>query len=141
MAAEIHAPVQPVAAWVGGLFLALGILGFIPGATTGYERLRMAGQDSAALLFGVFAVSVLLNVVHLAFGVGGLVFGKEPASARRYLFVGGALCLGLCGYGLLTDDASPANAVPLNAADDWLHFGLGVVMVLLGLVTAGPGRK
>ncbi|GAA3988085.1 DUF4383 domain-containing protein [Allokutzneria multivorans] len=136
MTQEIRATVQPVAAWVGGVFLALGILGFVPGATTGYERLRMAGQDSAAMLFGVFAVSLLLNVVHLAFGVGGLVFGKEPASARLYLIGGGALCLGLWGYGLLTEDASPANAVPLNAADDWLHFGLGVAMVLLGLVTA-----
>ncbi|SDM62759.1 DUF4383 domain-containing protein [Allokutzneria albata] len=136
MTLEIRAPVQPVAAWVGAVFLALGILGFVPGATTGYEELRIAGQDSGALLFGVFAVSVLLNVVHLVFGVGGLMLGRNPASARLYLIGGGALCLLLWVYGLLTEDSGAANFVPLNAADDWLHFGLGAAMVLLGLVTA-----
>ena len=29
--------------------------------------------------------------------------------------------------------------LPLNASDDWLHFGIGVVMVILGL-TLGATR-
>jgi hypothetical protein len=34
------------------------------------------------------------------------------------------------------DDASRANFVPLNAADDWLHLVLGVGMIVLGVVLA-----
>ncbi|MFB9907552.1 DUF4383 domain-containing protein [Allokutzneria oryzae] len=129
-------PVQIVAAWTGAVFLALGILGFIPGATTDYELLRIAGHHSGALLFGVFAVSVLHNIVHLLFGVGGLTFGRDPAAARLYLLGGGTAYLALWLYGLVIDKASTANVVPFNSADDWLHFGIGSVMVLLGLVTA-----
>ncbi len=32
-------------------------------------------------------------------------------------------------YGLVIDRNSSANFVPLNTADNWLHLGLGVVMV------------
>jgi hypothetical protein len=34
--------------------------------------------------------------------------------------------------------------MPLNDADNWLHFGLGVVMLLLGVTLAGqrdPTRR
>ncbi len=39
-------------------------------------------------------------------------------------------------YGLLVDHSSAANFVPVNTADDWLHLGLGVGMIALGLITA-----
>ncbi len=35
---------------------------------------------------------------------------------------------------LLFDEASDANFVPLDTADDWLHFVLGVAMLGLGLI-------
>ena len=31
-----------------------------------------------------------------------------------------------------------ANFVPVNDADNWLHLGLGVVMIVLGLIPTGP---
>jgi len=37
-------------------------------------------------------------------------------------------------YGLATGDDSNANFVPVNNADNWLHFFLGVGMIGLGLV-------
>ncbi len=45
--------------------------------------------------------------------------------------------LGLWVYGLLIDLAGPRNMLPLNNADNWLHFAIGVVMVVLGLTLAG----
>ncbi|WP_412102917.1 DUF4383 domain-containing protein [Plantactinospora sp. KLBMP9567] len=42
-------------------------------------------------------------------------------------------------YGLVIGHDSPANFVPLNTADDWLHFGLGLGMIGLGLL-AGNRR-
>lgn len=37
-------------------------------------------------------------------------------------------------YGLLIDHDSSANVVPVNQADNWLHFGLAIGMVGLGLL-------
>jgi hypothetical protein len=34
------------------------------------------------------------------------------------------------------DHGSAANFVPVNGADNWLHFGLGAAMIVLGLTLA-----
>ena len=54
--------------------------------------------------------------------------------ARRYLIGGGIVYLVLWIYGLLIDQTSDANFVPINTADNWLHFILGIVMIGLGIV-------
>ena len=129
--------VQGAAVLVAAAFLVFGVLGFIPGVTTHYDQLHWAGHHSGAMLFDVFAVSVLHNVVHLVFGVLGLVMARTYAKARAYLLAGGLVYLGLWVYGLLIDHGEPANFVPVNSADNWLHLGLGVLMLLLGVTLAG----
>jgi hypothetical protein len=44
-------------------------------------------------------------------------------------------------YGAVIDHHSSANFVPVNAADNWLHLGLGIGMIGLGMVglRARPG--
>ena len=125
---------QTIALLVGVVFLIVGILGFIPGITTNYGDMAFAGHESDAKLLGLFEVSILHNVVHLLFGVVGLYAARVGAAAsRRFLVVGGVLYLGLWLYGMVIDKESSANFVPLNSADDWLHFMLGAGMVVLGL--------
>ena len=46
---------------------------------------------------------------------------------------GGVIYLVLWLYGLLVDLDSSANFVPVNTADNWLHFLLGVGMIGFGL--------
>ncbi|QWZ09994.1 DUF4383 domain-containing protein [Nocardioides panacis] len=127
-------PLQLAAAVVGGVFLLVGVLGFVPGITTHYGAMAFAGHGSGALLLGVFMVSVLHNVVHLLFGVVGLALSRSWSGARSYLVAGGAVYLVLWVYGLVTDDMSQSNFVPLNTADDWLHLVLGLGMIGLGIV-------
>ena len=134
--------VQAAAALVGVAFLLVGVLGFIPGITTDRGSMEAAGHESHALLLGLFQVSVLHNVVHLLFGVAGMALARTPASARAFLVGGGAVYLLLFLYGLVVDKDSQANFVPLNTADDWLHLGLGVGMVALGLaLTSGRSNR
>ena len=130
---------QIAALVVGVVFLLVGVLGFIPGITTDYDLLGGAGHHSGAHLLGIFQVSVLHNAVHLLFGVAGIAFARTVQSARLYLIVGGFVYLVLWIYGLVVDQASAANFVPVNTADNWLHFALGVGMVALGFVTARVG--
>ena len=119
---------------VGAVFLLVGVLGFVPGITSNYGDMSVAGHHSGALLLGIFQVSVLHNVVHLLFGVAGIALSRTAAGARTYLIGGGAVYLVLWLYGLVVDQGSQANFVPLNSADNWLHLLLGVGMVGLGVV-------
>jgi uncharacterized membrane protein YuzA (DUF378 family) len=120
---------------VGAVFLLVGILGFIPGITTNFDTMTFAGHDSDAKLIGIFEVSVLHNLVHLLFGVLGLALGRRADTARYFLIGGGAVYLILWLYGLVIDKNDSANFVPLNTADDWLHFVLGLGMIALGVIT------
>jgi hypothetical protein len=125
--------VQTAAQAVGAVFVLVGILGFIPGITANYGALMAAGHESGALLLGLFQVSVLHNIVHLLFGVAGLLLARTPAQARNYLIGGGIIYLVLWLYGLFIDHDSAANFVPLNNADNWLHLILGLGMIALGV--------
>lgn len=131
-AATTRRPVQPAAALVAVVFLLVGVLGFIPGITSHYDDLTFAGHHSGALLLGVFAVSVLHNIVHLLFGIIGLALSRSPGGSRGFLVIGGFAYLVLWVYGLAIDQHSGANFVPLNNADNWLHLALGVGMIALG---------
>jgi Domain of unknown function (DUF4383) len=128
------APVQIAALVVGATFLLTGILGFIPGITTNYDMLSFAGHHSGAKLLGVFDVSVLHNAVHLAFGVAGLALARTFGGARAFLLGSGAIYLVLTLFGLVIDHDSPANFVPVNAADNWLHLVLAIGMLVVGTV-------
>ena len=124
---------QKAAAAVALTFLLVGILGFIPGITTHYDDMTFAGHHSGAQLLGIFGVSVLHNLVHLAFGVAGLALARTFGGARTFLIGGGIVYLVLTVYGFLVDRHDDANFVPLDQADNWLHLVLGAGMVGLGL--------
>jgi Domain of unknown function (DUF4383) len=130
---DTRTQVQKAAAVVGIVFVVVGIAGFIPGITTHYSDMSFAGHNSMAKLLGIFNVSILHNIVHLLFGVVGLAMAKKADSARLYLIGGGVVYLVLWIYGLVIDKTSNANFVPVNTADNWLHFLLGVGMVGLGV--------
>lgn len=127
--------VQGAALIVGTGYLILGALGFLPGVTTDLESLRWIGQ-SDALLFGVFATSGLHNVFHLILGAAGMFCARTYAASRAYLLAGGVALLGVWIYRAGSEHSGIAEVFPLNRADNWLHFALGVVMLVLALTLA-----
>jgi hypothetical protein len=133
-------PLQTAALVTGVLFLVVGVAGFIPGITTDYDTLQFLGPDSEAMLLGIFQVSVLHNLVHLAFGVWGVAASRVFSSSRVFLIGGGVAYGVLWVYGLVVGHDSEANFVPLNDADDWLHLGLAVAMIGAGVVLGTRDR-
>lgn len=133
-------PVQLVAGVFGAVFLLVGILGFVPGITANFDTIMFAGHHSEAALLGIFQVSVLHNVVHLLFGVVGLLALRSRGLAKSYLIVGGIIYAVLWIYGLIVPMESMGNFVPLNTADNWLHFVLAVAMVTTGIVFGRRSR-
>ncbi len=123
---------QTIAMAVGAVFLLVGILGFIPGITTNYGDMKFAGDDSRSELLGIFQVSILHNIVHLAFGIAGLALARSWEGARNFLIGGGVVYLLLWLLGIV----GGADWVPVDTADNWLHFVLGVGMIGLGFLVA-----
>lgn len=121
---------QRAALITGIAFLAVGILGFIPGVTSDFDEMTFAGHHSGAMLLGIFEVSVLHNIVHLLFGVIGIAASRTSSRASySYLLYGGIIYFALFLYGMFVGHDSSSNFVPVNDADNALHFFLSVGMV------------
>ncbi|MEU4247117.1 DUF4383 domain-containing protein [Amycolatopsis sp. NPDC026612] len=138
---EVRRSTARAAAMVFGVaFLLVGVLGFVPGITVDYGALRFAGHESGAQLFGVFTVSVLHNLVHLLFGVLGVLAARGNGGSRAFLMLGGGVYVLLWVFGLAMDRDSAANFLPLDNADDWLHLALGLAMIAAGIATTAADR-
>ncbi|PSL53112.1 uncharacterized protein DUF4383 [Saccharothrix carnea] len=129
-------PAQVLAGLVGLVFLALGVLGFV---RTGFGD--FAG-DQHAMLLG-FTLNPLHNVVHLAFGVLGLLMASTSGLARLYgwilfLAYGAVLLWGLALAGVFSTNpvAGLGNPLALNVNDNWLHLGLAAVGLLIAVLPA-----
>ncbi|NJC24281.1 hypothetical protein BJ994_003357 [Arthrobacter pigmenti] len=132
--------IQKAALAVGVVFLLVGVLGFVPGITSNYDTLGFAGSNSEAMLLGVFQVSILHNIVHLLFGVAGVLMAKTATGAYNFLLWGGVIYAVLFIYGLIVPADSVANFVPLNVADDFLHLVLAIGMIGLALALKGKNH-
>jgi len=129
-------PVQSLAALIAVVFLAVGVLGFIPGITTHYGDLAFAGDGSTAKLLGIFQVSVLHNIVHVLYGLAGLALARTWSGARTFLIGGGAVYLVLWLLGIV----GGGDWIPVNTAYAGLHFVLGTGMIVIGFVTTRSGE-
>jgi len=131
---------QLFAAVFGLAFLLAGIGGFIPGVTQDTDGLSLYGTDSTAELLGLFRVSVVHNIVHLLFGVG-LLAALRDSWSKVYL-LGGAVAYGaVLAYGLVVDQESDANLLPINDEDNLLHIALTAGLLVAGLVAVAVDRR
>ena len=122
--------VQRAAQAFGWAFIILGVGGFF---ATGASM--EAHPALAPRLLGVFPVNVLHNVVHLAFGLWGILASRTVGAARAYCRVSGIFFLLLAALGAL----SPAmfGLMPIGGNDVWLHAVLGVLLAAIGFATRG----
>jgi len=118
----------------GIVFLAVGVLGFVPGVAT-----HMAGDglNSHSMLLGLFMVSPLHNAAHLLFGLWGLAGSRSTGGAVAY-FRGVAVIYALLAIlGLLTATMDLFGMIPLGGNDVWLHAALAAVAAFFGFVKKG----
>jgi hypothetical protein len=137
-----RSPIQRVVLLVGVVFLVVGTLGFIPGITSSYDELKFAGHNSDAQLLGIFDTSVLLNIVHVLFGLAGIALARTIDGAHTYLVGGGLVYLVLFVYGAIWHGEAGTNWIPVNWADNIAHLAVGVGMVAIGIVLSrGEGQR
>jgi len=116
---------QAAALIFGAIYLAAGVLGFIP---------SLGGSDTQTdrALFGIFQVNLLHNVVHVVIGVAGLAATSSLANARTFCKLVGVilLLLGVIGTGA----PNPFGLLYLGQADIGLHLVSGAVLAYFGFV-------
>jgi hypothetical protein len=128
----------------GIVFLLVGIAGFIPGLV----HTPVAGRDLAVdqgygHLFGLFPVNVLHNLVHLAFGIWGIVAYRGLAAAVTYARVVAIAYGVLTIMGFIPVLNTLFGLVPLYGHDIWLHALLAIVAAYFGWFhhEQGPARS
>lgn len=117
--------VRRVAMVFGILFLLVGILGLVS-----FGGMSMAADPTPAMVLGMFPVNLLHNIVHILFGVWGLVAARSFAGAKLYAQVVGAiyLVLAICGFFIPTT----FGLMPIGGNDIWLHAVFGLVLAGVG---------
>jgi Domain of unknown function (DUF4383) len=117
---------QKVALIFGVVFILVAVGGFITPGGMGME----ANIDTAPRELGLFPINLLHNLVHLLFGIWGVLASRTHPAARTYCRVGGVIYLVLMVLGFVAPDTF--GLIPIGGNDIWLH-------ALLGLVLAGVG--
>lgn len=118
--------VQRVAQIFGWIFVVIAIWGFVVSGGS-----MEADPAMAPKVMGLFAVNLLHNIVHLLFGVWGIMAARAPASARTYAIVAGSIYLALTILGFLTP--STFGLIPIGGNDIWLHALIAVVLLGAGI--------
>ena len=119
--------VQRVAQVFGITFVLVAILGFVAAGGS-----MDPDPATAPKLLGLFPVNLLHNVVHLLFGVWGLMAARSFSGAKTYGMLGGAAYLLLAALGNFSPDMF--GLLPLGGNNVWLHALLGVVLAVTGLL-------
>jgi hypothetical protein len=119
---------------IGIMFLAVGVLGFIPGLKSPppLSAPHLAVEGGYGLLLGLFPVNWIHNLVHLTVGVIGLSSSRTMVDARRFArgltFFYGTLAL----MGVIPALNSLFGLAPLFGHDIWLHAGTAAVAAYFG---------
>src|SRR5262249_18032674 len=105
----------------GIVFLAVGILGFVPGIT----------KDE--ILLRIFHVNTLDSVVHIASGAIFLFASMAGSAAASLWFkIFGLVYAVVAVLGFMNPNGPLLGMISNNPATTWLHVVLAAVMLLIG---------
>ena len=120
----------------GIVFLIIGAGGFIPGMVAPHSHPDVAVTSGLGLELSLFPINVLHNIVHLLFGVWGLLAARSDAGARGYAKATGIIyaLLTVMGFIPALRLHTTFGLVPLYGNDIWLHALLAIVAGYFGFV-------
>ena len=121
---------------LGIVYLAVGIMGFIPGLVShphpGDPGLNV--NHNHGRLLGIFPINTLHNIVHILVGVWGLASFRRFTLARGFAR-GLAIFYGLLAVmGLFPNLNTTFGLIPIHGHDVWLHALTALLAAYFGWV-------
>ncbi len=123
---------QMVALVFGAIYLAAGVLGFLPFLGGSYTM-----TDHA--LLGIFQINLLHNLVHIVIGIAGLAATASLANSRMFCQVVGVILLLLGVLGVFV--ANPLGLLYIGGLDIALHLVTGAVLAYFGFAATVSTRS
>ncbi len=125
---------KTAAIFFGVVFILIGILGYIPNP--------IVGESADA----VFHADSIHSIVHIASGVLFLLFGiAAPQNASGFLKIFGIVYFVIGVIGLVNIGSAAMTKVfgflHVNQSDNYLHIGLGLVILLAGIFLPASTRS
>src|SRR2546428_13242983 len=124
--------VQIAALVFGVIYLAVGILGFLPFLGGSFTLTNTK-------LLGLFNINLLHNLVHVVIGVAGLAAGASLANSRMFCQVVGVILLLLRVLGVFV--ANPLGLLYIGGLDIGLHLLSVAVPAYFGFAATGSTRS
>lgn len=128
----MKATVQKVSLVFGIGFLVAAVAGLVAGGT----GMQPTDPEMAPKALGLFPVNILHNLVHLAFGVWGLVAARSAAASISYCRIAGVIYAVLIPLGFVAPDGF--GLIPLGGNDPYLHIALALPLLYFGFRSAAP---
>ena len=129
----------------GIIFLLAGISGYIPGMLhpVPANAPPLTVDMGYGLVLGLLPVNVLHNLVHVLFGILGVVAYFGVFAPRVYAQIVAVAYGLLVVLGLLPATNTVFGLIPIYGNDVWLHLVLGAIAAYFGfMTTAGaPGER
>lgn len=116
---------QRAAQVIGWIFIVAGVLGFFATGTSLVADLALARR-----FLGFIPFNMLNNILHLAFGIWGVLAARDWGSARTYGRVTGIIYLALVVLAFLTPTLF--GLMPIGSHNIWLHLILGGILAYFG---------
>jgi hypothetical protein len=105
----------------GMVFLSFGVLGFVPCLTTNN------------VLFGLFFVSPIINILHLLTGVGAIIAGGKSTFASKIFFqIAGFVYALITILGFACGSNNFLGILAQNMADTWVDLLIAIISLYFG---------
>ncbi|MDB5863117.1 MAG: hypothetical protein JWO70_923 [Betaproteobacteria bacterium] len=119
---------------IGIVFLALGVLGFVPALLIPPPARApdLAITAFEGYLFGIFPVNYFLNLAHMALGAWGIAASRGTGGSRGYARTLAVICAVFAIVGATRTLNTAFGLVPLYGSDVWLHAATAVLAAFFG---------
>jgi hypothetical protein len=129
------------AALFGGLYLALGVMGFIPAL---WEHPTAGPALSIRVfygsLFGLFVTNIILSMMHLVIGLWGTMSANNRYSSVVFARAGCIVfaLLGIAGLVPMDHIRTLWGTTPLYGYNAWLHIGTAIIALIFAIWPGYP---
>jgi len=138
-ASAAHADARTPAQWYcyifGATLLLVGIIGFA--ADAGFDTGTDIDGDK---LLGIFEVSGIHNLIHIASGAVLLALAPKRATARLAALGFGVVYLLVTIIGFIQGD-NVLGLIPVNSADNFLHVAISLLAIAAGLMSSDDDAR